>query len=119
MNFINYKKNKQKVLNFVLTLDGSWRAKDAPKPSSKYLKDRICKIKLNLNYVYWGYKSKYSSGPKGILKPAKNKLWKTSKATEFLSKIPNRKKISNEDFNLCEAEISLDEIIKSIFSIKY
>ena len=40
-------------------------------------------------------------------------------ATEFLSQIPNRKKISNEDFNLCEAEISLDEIFKSIFSIKW
>ena len=36
--------------------------------------------------------------------------------SEFLSKIPNRKKISNEHFNLCEAEISLDEIIKSINS---
>ena len=42
----------------------------------------------------------------------------TSKAatTEFLSKIPNRKKISNEDFNLCEAETSLDEVIQSINS---
>ena len=40
----------------------------------------------------------------------------TSKAaaTEFVCKIPDRKKISNEHFNLCEAEISLDEIIKSI-----
>ena len=28
-------KNKQKVLNFVLTLDGNWRAKNAPKLSSK------------------------------------------------------------------------------------
>ena len=36
--------------------------------------------------------------------------------TEFVGKIPNRKKISNEHFNLCEAEISLDEIIKSINS---
>ena len=36
--------------------------------------------------------------------------------TEFPSKISNRKKISNEHFNLCEAEISLDEIIKSINS---
>ena len=34
--------------------------------------------------------------------------------TEFPSKISNRKKISNEHFNLCEAEISLDEIIKFI-----
>ena len=30
------------------------------------------------------------------------------------SKIPKRKKISDEDFNLCEAETSLNEIIKSI-----
>ena len=37
--------NKQKVLNFVLRLDGSRRSKNAPKLSSKYLKDRICKIK--------------------------------------------------------------------------
>ena len=47
-------------------------------------------------------------------------LWKTlhqanihTATTEFCCKIPNRKKISNEHFNLCEAEISLDEIIKS------
>ena len=56
-------------------------------------------------------KSKYSSNPKDILKSAK-KLWKTLHqanfaTTEFVSKIPNRKKISNERFNLCETEISL------------
>ena len=28
-----------------------WRAKNAPKLSSKYLKDRICKIKQYLNYI--------------------------------------------------------------------
>ena len=40
----------------------------------------------------------------------------TSKAvtTVFISKIPNKKKISNEQFKLCEANISLDDIIKSI-----
>ena len=58
-------------------------------------------------------KSKYS---KDILKFAKKKKKKNEKLhikqTEFLSKIPNIKKISNEHFNLCEAEISLDEIIK-------
>ena len=36
--------------------------------------------------------------------------------TEFLSKIPNRKKIYNEQFTLFEAKISLDEIIRSINS---
>ena len=40
----------------------------------------------------------------------------TAATTEFVSKIPNRKKIFNEHFNLCEAEIPLDEIIKSINS---
>ena len=40
----------------------------------------------------------------------------TVATTEFLSKIPNRKKIFNEHFNLCEAKISLDEITKYINS---
>ena len=37
INFINKKTNKEKVLNFVLRLDKSWRAKKAPKLSSEYL----------------------------------------------------------------------------------
>ena len=72
-----------------------------------------------MNYINWSYKSKYSSSPKDILKSEKNKKKKerekiytketTSKAattatTAFLSKIPNRKKISNEEFNLYEEE---------------
>ena len=40
----------------------------------------------------------------------------TAATTQFVSKIPNRKKISYEHYNLCQAEISLDEIIKSIIS---
>ena len=41
---------------------------------------------------------------------------KTSKAAtgEIPSTIPNRKKISNEQFNLCEARISLHEIMQFI-----
>ena len=58
-------------------------------------------------------KSKHSSNPTDILKSAKNlyeKLYTketTSKTatTEFISKILNRKKISNEKFHLCEAKI--------------
>ena len=67
-------------------------------------------------------KSKYSSNPMNILKSAKKNMklytkWtSTAATTEFVCKIPNRKKISNKHFNLCEAEISLDEIIKSINS---
>ena len=60
-------------------------------------------------------KSKYS---KDILKSEKKieklyfKQTSTVVTSEFLSKIPNIKKISNKQFNLCEVEISLDEIIK-------
>ena len=63
-------------------------------------------------------KSNYSSNHKDILKFEKKKLWKTSTAatTKSVRKILNRKKISNELFNFCEAEISLDEIMKSIIS---
>ena len=43
--------------------------------------------------------------------------WTSTAATsQFVCKIFNRKKISNEHFDLCETEISLDEIIKSINS---
>ena len=35
------KTNKQKVLDFMLTSDGSWRMKNARKLFSKYLKDNI------------------------------------------------------------------------------
>ena len=67
-------------------------------------------------------KSKYSSNPMNILKSAKKimklytKWTSTAATTEFVCKIPNRKKISKEHFNLCEADIPLDEIIKSINS---
>ena len=52
---------------------------------------------------------------------SKKKLWKlynkktiSKTATiESFSKMPNRKKVSNERFNLCEAKIWLNEIIKS------
>ena len=96
----------------------SWRAKNAPKLSSKYLKDRIWKIKQYLNYILM------IINILPILRTFLN-LQKTMKlytkwtstaatTTELVWKIPNRKKISNEHFNLCEAVISLDEIIKSI-----
>ena len=71
-------------------------------------------------------KSKYSSNPNEILKSAKNfyeNLYtreNVSKAAidELLNKIPTNKKISKEHFDLCEAEISLDEISKAINSQK-
>ena len=59
-------------------------------------------------------KSKYSSNPMNILKSAKKimklytKWTSTAATTEAVFKIPNIKKISNEHFNICEAEISID-----------
>ena len=68
-------------------------------------------------------KSKYLSNLKDILKSARKNYKKlyimrtsTAATTEFVGKVSNRKKISNEHFNLCEAETSLDEIIKPINS---
>ena len=67
-------------------------------------------------------KSKFSSNPEDILKSA-NKIYenlytrkKVSKSAtnKLLNKIPLKKKISKEHFFLCEAEMSLDEIIKAI-----
>ena len=174
------------MLNFELTLGRSWRAKNSSKFSSKYLKDRICKIERYLNYILviinqnilavlrtflnlqknlWKTLQRYCI-KKGVLKNFVNftgkhqwqslflnkiaglrpetcnlikkealaqvvsceifeifkntffiqYLWTTASdtkqtskvaTTEFLSKIPNRKKISNQHFNLCVAEISL------------
>ena len=67
-------------------------------------------------------KWKYSSNIKDIPKSAKKfyeKLYTEetiSKAAiaEFLNKIPNRKKISNEQFDLCEVKTSLDEFITMV-----
>ena len=59
-------------------------------------------------------KSKDSSNPKDIFKSAKKimklytKWTSTGATTEAVCKIPNIKKISNEHFNLCEAEMSID-----------
>ena len=64
-------------------------------------------------------KSKCSSNPMNILNSEKKKRKKlytkcifTAATAEFVWEIPNVKKISYEHFNLCEAEIFLDEIIK-------
>ena len=69
-------------------------------------------------------KSKVSSNPGDILNSAKRfyeNLYprqKVSKSAinELLRRIPINNKISNECLRLCEAEVSLDEIIKVINS---
>ena len=96
----------------------SWRTKNAPKLPLKYLKDWIWKIKQYLNYILMIINQNILAILRTFLN-LKKKLWKTTHQANFhtfVRKIPNRKKISNEHFNLCEADISLDEIIKSINS---
>ena len=91
----------------------SWRAKNAPKLSSKYLKDRICKIKQYLNYILMIINQNILAILRTFLnlkKKRKNeklytKQTSTAATTNFLRKIPNRKKKSNKHFNVCEAEI--------------
>ena len=56
---------------------GAGGQKNVPKLSSKYLMDRMCKIKQYLNYINWWCKSKCSSNPKDILKSEKKRQWKT------------------------------------------
>ena len=53
---------------------------------------------------------------KKIYEKLYTKRTSTAATTEFAYKIPSRKKMSNEQFNLCETEISLNEIMKSINS---
>ena len=76
------------------------------------LKDKINKIKQYLNYMLLIINQNILAILRAFLNLEKKneKLYtkQTSIAApiEFLSKFPNRKKISNEDFNLFETEIS-------------
>ena len=81
---------------------------------SEYVKQ---KIKECLNHILIKINQ---NNPTDILKSAKNLYEKiytkeaTSKAatTEFLRKVPNWKKESNEQFNFYEPKISLDVVAK-------
>ena len=114
--------NKQAKHAKLCANNRSWRTKNAPKLSSKYLKDRICKIKQYLNYILMIINQNILAILRTFLNLKKKigklytKRTSTAATTKFNQKIINRKKISNEHFNICEAEISLDEIIKYINS---
>ena len=91
--------------------------------SSKYLKDRTCKIKLYLNYIMMIINQNIPAILRIFLNLKKKnyenlypKQTSTAATTKFVQKSPNRKKISNEHFNICEVETSLDEILKYIHS---
>ena len=112
----------QNKVNFVPTSHEKWSAKNAQIPFSNIWKRESTKSISELHTD--DNKSKYSSNPKYIFnlqKKVYERLYTketTSKAatTNFFSKVPKRKKISNDRFNLYKAKISLNEIIKSIKS---
>ena len=85
-----------------------------PKSSFKVLQRLNIKNQTIFELYTDDNKSKNSSNPKDILKSAKKimklytKWTSTAATTEAVFKIPNIKKISNEHFNICEAEISID-----------
>ena len=92
----------------------SWGGEKCPKTSFKVL-ERLNMKNQTIFELYTDNKSKYFSSPKDTLKSTKKKIMKlytkrisTAAATEAVCKIPNIKKIANEHFNLCEAEISID-----------
>ena len=90
--------SQQKVLNFVLISDGSWKAKNI----LSTLKWRICS---SIDIFKSAKRIMKHFTPGRYLR----KLLLMTFIARFL-----RKKISNEQFSLREAKISLDEIIKSI-----
>ena len=111
--------------NFMLTPDGKWGAKKShlKKKFLKGLERQNLWNQTILELYTDDNKSKYFSNSKGIFKSA-NTIYKklytmetASKAatTEFLRKISNWKKISNEQFILSETKTSL-EIIKFVNS---
>ena len=81
MNFINKKPNKQKVLNVVLILGRSFRAKNSPKLFFKVLDRQNMQNQAIFQLYTDDNKSEYSSNPKDILRSAK-KIMKNSKSTE-------------------------------------
>ena len=87
--------------------------KNALKSFLKYLREGICKIKQYLNYILMIINQNilatlltFSNLQKNLYEKLYTKQTTSKTATtEFISKIPNRKEISNEQFHLCEAKI--------------
>ena len=65
MNFVNWKTNQQKVLNFVPALEGGGRK--MPQNFFKVLERQNMKNQTIFELYADDNKSKYSSNPKGIL----------------------------------------------------
>ena len=95
----------------------SWRTKNSTKHSSKYLKNKIWKIKQYLNYILMIINQNILAILRTFLNLQKT-LWNStpSELPQLLLLNLLAKFISNKHFNLWDAEIFSDEIIKSINS---
>lgn len=71
MNFIAWKAKKPEVLKFELISDGMQRVRNAPNPSLKFVKDKICITKMYQNYIPLTKNSNFLANLK-TLKSAKN-----------------------------------------------
>ena len=80
MNFTSYKTNKQKVLNFVLTLEAG--DKKGPKTFFEVLERQNMENQTIFELYTDENKSKYSGNPKDILKSAK-KYYETLHEVNF------------------------------------
>ena len=67
--------------------------------------NRICKIKKYFNYILTLEMLRTFPNLKKNEKLYTKETMSKAPNTDFLSKILNRKKISNEEFKLCEEEI--------------
>ena len=101
------------MLNFVLRSNANLRVKNVLKLFSEYLKEGMCKLKQYMNYIMMIINQNiltnlliFSNLQKCFYKKlyTKETTSKTS-TTEFISKISNRKKGSNEQFHRFEDKI--------------
>ena len=84
------------------------QGKNAPKLFSKHLKDRICKIKHNLNYILMIIKQNALTNPKDIIKPTKSLMRSFTQRRQvpkllllnFLAKFLTEKKYIMNDLSL-------------------
>ena len=92
---------------FVSVLDGNLSVNNAPKPFEKYLGDKTCKIKQmqSISVTLRTYINQVNFSLEKL-----NPKEDSSKTTisKVLSKIPNRKKTTTQQYNSCKGMISLE-----------
>ena len=113
MNFTNWKRNKQKVKKLRRTIRWKLEGEKCSKTFFKVLERKNMRnqarsefILMIINQNILASLLAFSNLKKNFYEKlyTKEVTFKTA-TTGFLSQIPNRKNISNEQFHLCEAKI--------------